>query len=444
MRVTWLRSLLRKKGVLGIAIVGAVLLLSSSRRRGMAFGIAIMCLGLFVLFTDRPARTPAPAPKTLSAAGYALTEVGVLPDGRYSVPTSVNDAGQVAGYTVTKDRYARAFLWTSGKTAPLGTLGGPLSLALGANNRGQAVGWSTTLQRDLRGFVWTDGKMQPLQTLGGDLTAAEAINDAGQIAGAADNRNGDLLATLWQDGKPRSLGVLSRGDMSIASGINASGDVVGYSGSCEVRGFLYRNGKMAPLPGLGGASSYAASINADGSIVGSAEARNGEDWHAVLWQSGKIRDLGTLGGSDSDAYGINDRGEVVGASLTAGQEPHAFLWRDGRMVDLNTLIPAKLGWVLQSAMAINNDGAIVGFGAAGGQYRGFLLTPASRQGDSASSSSSFAPEPHGVDSASHDKPLTFDDGRQVLKLPARLESLPPGGPMSKALLGGLFPAPKGL
>jgi probable HAF family extracellular repeat protein len=57
---------------------------------------------------------------------------------------------------------------------------------------------------------------------------------------------------------------------------------------------------------------------------------------------------------------------------------HAFVISAGKMVDLNTLIPAKSGWVLQTATGINDAGQIVGYGTFKKQTRGFLLTPASK------------------------------------------------------------------
>jgi probable HAF family extracellular repeat protein len=127
---------------------------------------------------------------------------------------------------------------------------------------------------------------------------------------------------------------------------------------------------LGRLPG--GWDSEASGINNSGQVVGFAVNSN---WviRAFLWQSGTgMQDLGTLGGQVSQAFGINDSGQVVGSS------DHAFLWQSGTgMQDLNRLIPAGSGWtLLEEATAINDSGCIVGFGLnPAGARDAFLLTP---------------------------------------------------------------------
>src|SRR5262249_29219537 len=53
----------------------------------------------------------------------------------------------------------------------------------------------------------------------------------------------------------------------------------------------------------------------------------------------------------------------------------AFVWQNGLITDLNTLIDSGLGWVLQIATGINDNGQITGTGTVGGQTHAFLLTP---------------------------------------------------------------------
>ena len=68
-------------------------------------------------------------------------------------------------------------------------------------------------------------------------------------------------------------------------------------------------------------------------------------------------DLGTLGGATSSAVAVNNDGQVVGNSAIAGDTAtHAFSWTEETgMVDLGTL-----GGTFSEARAVNNEGDVVG------------------------------------------------------------------------------------
>jgi probable HAF family extracellular repeat protein len=97
-----------------------------------------------------------------------------------------------------------------------------------------------------------------------------------------------------------------------------------------------------------------------------------------LFEDGTMKDLGTLGGSLSAALAINDEGIIVGHSRDFDGEPHACLWEGAQVHDLNALIPPDSGWRLQEARGVNRSGQIVGVGNLVGSdtRRAFLLTPA--------------------------------------------------------------------
>jgi probable HAF family extracellular repeat protein len=95
--------------------------------------------------------------------------------------------------------------------------------------------------------------------------------------------------------------------------------------------FIWQDGVITDLGGLGGNGSEAVAINDLGRVVGSSHTASGR-LHAFLWQDGVMTDLGTLGGTWSSASAINDLGQVLGES-----NGHAFLWQDGVMTDLGPL-----------------------------------------------------------------------------------------------------------
>jgi probable HAF family extracellular repeat protein len=133
------------------------------------------------------------------------------------------------------------------------------------------------------------------------------------------------------------LGTLG-GTTSLATGINAWGQVVGTSTTSYgvSRAFVYWHGVMIDLGTLGGDYSSATAINNVGQVIGVATTSTG-DQHAFLFQGSTMTDLGTLGGNTSQANAINDHGQIVGSSTLANGQTRAFLYDHGAMTNLGAL-----------------------------------------------------------------------------------------------------------
>ena len=163
-------------------------------------------------------------------------------------------------------------------------------------------------------------------------------------------------ATLWKDGVPMDLGILPGQPYSRANGINALGQVVGYSGiqrdSTESRAFVWTNQTgMIDIGTLGGAYAQAYAINDVGYITGASQTQGMGPMlttHAFIYQvptppfrryHPQMVDLGALAGLSSYGMAINSYNHVAGYSTitTSEERVHAFLHNGKSMIDLGSL-----------------------------------------------------------------------------------------------------------
>ncbi len=232
-----------------------------------------------------------------------------------------------------------------------------------------AAGLSTTLSAQaLPNYTALD-----LGTLGGAYSYATGVNASGQVVGySSTNDKGAYRAFLTDanGANMRDLGTLG-GTYSHAYGVNATGQVVGWANTADkfTHAFLTdANGaNMQDLGTLaggtlpGGTASYAHGVNATGQVVGYGLINANSIAHAFLTDGNgaNMRDIGTLAGAvygTSSAFGVNTSGQVVGASYISGAR-HAFLTdaNGANMRDLGTL-----GGTESFAYGINATGQFVG------------------------------------------------------------------------------------
>jgi probable HAF family extracellular repeat protein len=358
---------------------------------------------------------PAPFALTLAAATaltapasaqviYTITDLGSF--GGSSNGQAVNAAGQVTGSSYYPNLPngspgpVHAFRTTpngriSDPGADLGTLpgGDTQSFGLGINAAGQVTGVSLTVigsATTSHGFRTTaTGRVSyPGTDLGAisgspGISFGRAINATGQVAGDSTTAAGNTRAFRSSpNGQPvllTDLGAFPGGNNSIGYGINDAGQVTGYSEyspgpspgtfgpyrafQTTAMGVLTDPG--ADLGTLGGTRSQENAINSSGQVTGMSFTAFDLAQHAFRsspnGQPVSITDLGTLGGTNSYGYAINTFGVVVGYSDMpgGGGNIHAFIY-DAQMRDLNSLIAPGSGWLLGTALGINDLGQITG------------------------------------------------------------------------------------
>lgn len=226
------------------------------------------------------------------------------------------------------------------------------------------------------------------------------VNDRGDVAGFAGRADGTEHATVWPADAPAlDLGTL--GGQGTSSAVlwpvkNNHGVVVGISqtdkpdpnqepwscsfflparpGSACV-GFLWKDGRMVPLPTLGGPNGFAAGVNNRDQAVGWAETgvpdatcTDGQvlGFRAVRWDDDghRVTELPPLPGDPaSAATAINDAGRAVGISGLCDQAVGRLTARSAVVWDHGSPRPlADLGGVAwNTPMSLNQRGDVVGF-----------------------------------------------------------------------------------
>lgn len=306
-----------------------------------------------------------------------------------SYAESISANGQVAGYVLGETMLAALFDSTGGGN----NIGLGEGIAYSINDSGQIVGYSDRTGGSYAATIFDstgDGNNICLGALPGyGGSVAYSNNNNGQIVGASYNLS-DYRATLFDstgDGNNIDLGALPGYQYSIAYSINDNGQIVGASynsASNYYRATLFDStgdGNNIDLGEISGSDyNYAFSINNNGLIVGRSGTR------AALFDptgDGNNIDLGTLpgyGDNKGAASSINNKGQIAGCSTATYYADYRAVLFDpsggGNNIDLNTLTDPNLGWHLNEASCINDNGWIVGNGTNPlNQDRAFLLKP---------------------------------------------------------------------
>lgn len=337
---------------------------------------------------------------------YTVQDLGTSTSSLSITVTGINRNGEVVGYAGGSSSPTLAF-----RTQPnspinlpadyIGTLGGSgncgnspcSSVATGINSSGQVVGYSTTSSGEIHGFrtaahAAINAATDDLGSLGGPptsnnfLTRAMGINDAGQVVGLSQTSDGSAQAfrtaanaainPATDNIEPHTgPGTTTNSE---ARNINNSGDVLGdYHDTAlsDYRFFVaYHDGTFVDGPGSISVETSKTNINDSDQVGGSNTNALG------VWQNGAGLALATCANvQDCPLRSLNNSLQMVGQLYSPSAPQRAFLFMGGAVYDLNTLIPTNSGWVLTDAVAINDNGQIIGTGTLNGVTHVVRLDP---------------------------------------------------------------------
>lgn len=323
---------------------------------------------------------------------YQIFEIGVVATGdSASQGFGVSTGGTAVGRSV-RTGGAQAFSWTAGTgIVGLPNLGGrAFCVSNGANNGGAIAGTcaSTLFGTGRLPVLWQNGAVSQLplpvnETLGD----ANDVNASGVVVGSTGS--GSLQkAVYYSNGAATFISQTTSGGSFFvtAFGINDSGRIIGQgidpSNAARNVGMVYDIGsssaqEVGALDGANGALAFG--ISNTGYVVGASMLNQGSGLPFRWSQSAGMMAIplptGTTQGS---ARAVNSNGWAVGTASSAFAIP--FLYDGTATHRLADLIPAGTGWDLStntssSALGISDNGVIVGTGVLNGQVRAYAMVP---------------------------------------------------------------------
>lgn len=205
-------------------------------------------------------------------------------------------------------------------------------------------------------------------------------DESGKILGAIYYQH-DPLAVVWESPYSQAENVLFPANFN-ANVVNGIGQ---YGGRDKLIAAIYDGEKVIDIGTLGGRHSFIKDLSDTGYAIGESEVSEGVSRNFV-WKDGEMHMLPSLSylSDYTHVFAVNDYGFSVGDSgrINPGENnsSHAVLWNHTNVIDLNNYVDTDIrdaGWILTSAIDINNNGWITGnaFNSITNELQAYVLKP---------------------------------------------------------------------
>jgi probable HAF family extracellular repeat protein len=187
-------------------------------------------------------------------------------------------------------------------------------------------------------------------------TSANGINNKFQVVGFyGDISTGNTRGFLLSNGKYTNIDFPRATGFTAATGINDSGEIVGYFSDSATHGFIDQRGAFTQLDYPGAISTQAQGVNRAGEVVGSYTDAN-KNQHGFKYVQGAWTTIDIPNATATFAQGVDSLGNIVGQYNDANGF-HGFLLKTtGEIQTIN--FPGTQGATI--ANGINDKGQIVG------------------------------------------------------------------------------------
>jgi probable HAF family extracellular repeat protein len=313
-----------------------------------------------------------------AAVNYELVDLGIPARFSESHATAINSNGVVT-VTAKTGGTSQAYFYDAGSLHPITVPGATNTVASGLNDNGLFVGTANFLSPSpTLGYIY-DVNTSSITTIASpfsDNGTADRVNNNGIVLGYANlHAPGGYL---YQGGTYTQLDN-ETGYLGGYGELNRNNQVLASSSTLQAY-YVYDLGS-GPLSATTGTLNWnlytAQDFNDQATIAGFIQAN--QDLFLTTPSSNlnnSTTDKGRIGLGITGVGDINNLDAVVGTFDIDGATDHPFLFSNNHFVDLNDVISAALGWTLENATGINDQGQIVGTGlAADGLQHAYLLNP---------------------------------------------------------------------